>query len=97
MSQHAPGPWVNEAGTIIASDDTVVCEVYGGDGRRFIDDEDNAICLANNKLIVTAPELLEALELMMTFKTLISENHPDAVYTLEKAHAAIHKAKGDSP
>lgn len=61
-THHTAGPWTIEAGYILASDGTDIADVKGGDGFQFIDDDDNAECLANARLIAAAPDLLAALE-----------------------------------
>lgn len=64
MSKHTSGPWYRVADQIFSNKDMtdLIAEVQGGSGTRYIDDDCNAECLANCKLIEAAPELLEALQ-----------------------------------
>lgn len=95
MSGHTPGPWKwrNHKGSItncelVGADGTVICVAESGDGGVTADDE----------LIAAAPELLEALEILMddlgalTNKTELFNrlNDTDA----EKVYAAYAKATG---
>lgn len=87
MSKHTPGPWVasltlgygeaGEHGIPIAreKDDLLVAHVYGA---------------ANARLIAAAPDLLEALELVVD----ITERA--GLGAVLNARAAIAKAKGES-
>lgn len=75
-----PGPWHWE-GKVLCNDDHIV----GGDGWTFND--------ADKSLIAAAPELLEVLELILSY-------HDDGNCVLHKedvsmARAAINKAMGE--
>lgn len=90
-SKHTPGPWrVAEP----------VCSVGRTVWRGDADTNANwhRICRnvtnpADAALIAAAPELLAALQTMLTFESLIREHRPSAVYTLERARAALAKAE----
>lgn len=96
MNEHTPGPWNNYQG------DDIYC-VYDQSGKKICTVEPvdivgwNAVyraeAEANESLIVAAPELLDALEeMVISFAQFeIYEYQGDA---LEKARAAIAKAKG---
>jgi len=58
MTSHTPGPWSLLANEVISKSGDVIADVTGGEGNRFIDDEDNLECLANAHLITAAPDLL---------------------------------------
>lgn len=64
---HTPGPWLNEFGSILGGKGHYIASVTGGDGNRFVDEEDNVECAANARLIAAAPELLEALQMLQPF------------------------------
>lgn len=93
--KHTPGPWrliVGEYGCKRIGPDrpghqrgiVEVCATVG----LFDEEQDKA----NALLIAAAPELLEALEAILADRWLvIGEPEP-----LEKAHAAIAKARGES-
>lgn len=88
MSKHTPGPWeVNYRrvtpvnGKQDGTDD--ICHVY----------RDN---MANARLIVAAPDLLEACKEMELFCRVHGLDHPIIAGVAETARAAIAKAKGGS-
>ena len=60
-AKHTPGPWSELTGTITGPDGDEIAEVVGGDGGRYLDDDANAECAANARLIAASPEMLEAL------------------------------------
>lgn len=64
MSKHTSGPWCLVADEVYSTPDMtdLIAEVTGGSGTRYIDNDCNAECLANAKLIAAAPELLDALK-----------------------------------
>lgn len=81
--KYTPGPWgicVNSSRDVDIAGD-MVCDLRG---CQHAD--------ANAALIAAAPDLLDALQMMMTFEVVIRENRPSAVYTIENARAAIAKA-----
>lgn len=89
MSKHTPGPW-DKWQTIAAHAATaeemkvVLAFFYGGKPEK----EEEAI--ANTRLIAAAPDLLEALQLILSS---ISGWGADTT-PLDKARAAISKATG---
>lgn len=62
MSKHTPGPWKLIANEVIAASGDVIADVVGGEGCRFVEDDQNVECLANANLIATAPDMLTALQ-----------------------------------
>jgi len=106
-TKHTPGPWavgegglhvyyVNpriEAGEDIEDPrhDSIIARCHDFGAFSGIDDEENA---ANASLIAAAPELLEALEGMISL-TKAYGKWSDASIACEKAEAAIRKAKGE--
>ncbi len=85
---HTPLPWKQLANEIIGPHGDVIATVTGGEGCRFIDDEDNIECSANMRLLLAAPELLAALCEIMSWE----EN--EQMTWAGRARAAIAKAKG---
>jgi len=88
-----PGPWVVEEDTSITSDrDGFLCEAHG-DSTSWDEDQ------ANANLIAAAPELLEALQDMLSGWQYIRSQHGD-LYGVgwdraeQKAVSAIAKALG---
>jgi len=91
MSHHTPGPWkvsrrfdvyqdtqtLGVGGTFIASTK----------GISELPESVNEVCEADAKLIAAAPELLKALQDILIF---------DSVLSQENARAAIRKATGES-
>ena len=88
MSNHTPGPWKwrNLKGSItkcelVGADGSVICVAESGDGGVPADDD----------LIATAPELLEALRRVLASQTIKNpdpDSDPDVIF----ARAAIAKA-----
>ena len=99
-TQHTPGPW-----TIHADTDGWPLVMSGGVAGRIVanvnpqscPDESSAPefvempCEANARLIAAAPELLEALQFVMT------ASGEQLSTAFEQAQAAIAKATGDTP
>ncbi len=88
-TKHTPGPWTENACEIQAADDSAICEMLARPedtekwGYRHAD--------ANSRLICSAPDLLAALEdLISTFD--IPTDAPGPCW--DNARAAISKAKG---
>ena len=75
-----PGPWFWD-GMVLCNKDFIV----GGGGHSFHNK-------ANKDLIAAAPELLEALEMLVVFTTPTKRN----AAALSKAYSAIAKALGES-
>ncbi len=82
MSKHTPGPWI-AVGKYIATDEHILCEMFYA---RTRDERD-----ANQRLIATAPELLEALKLAQSII-----GHPEDAHS-KLISAAINKAEGAKP
>lgn len=54
---HTPGPWSIECADIVSpATGDVIAQVIGGEGTRYLDDEVNAECAANARLIAAAPD-----------------------------------------
>jgi len=91
---HTPGPWSLEVDAVISdATEAHICTVLGGEGTRFIDDEDNQECLANARLIAAAPDLLDALKEVQDWA---NDGFRVALRDDQKAKiaAAIAKAEG---
>lgn len=88
QAKHTPGPWCQDIHirTLIA----------GGDGHNVADIEAKYHSvgenLANASLIAAAPELLEALELLV--REFATHGDKAAQSAIKQARAAIAKAKG---
>ena len=80
------------AGEIEDNKGNTLAEVIGGDGRRYIDSDVNAECLANAHLIAAAPELVEAVEDLLSVLSKFDID-PEA-YDRGKYFDLIVKAKG---
>ena len=82
MSKHTPGPWhtAGEQGVQIRSAKDQIAKVWTMRGNEW---------KANARLIAAAPELLEALQDM------VSDHASLSAATLAFARAAIAKATGD--
>lgn len=78
--KHTQGPW-KKVSKSVQSKSRNICTMS-------IDDEE---CRANSKLIVAAPEMLEALERAAA----IFENRLEYVITMKPIYDAIKKAKGE--
>lgn len=79
-----PGRWIKRGDGIVAPGDIEVAVVV-----NFQDDE---VMDADANLIAAAPELLEALEMLVVFTTPTKRNSA----ALRKAYSAIAKALGES-
>lgn len=84
MNKHTPGPWLSrgKSDSVHESSDT---HPYGCQIFRFADDQGPSDDDLN--LILSAPDLLEALE------CLIKSDHDDVI---EMARAAIARARGEA-
>jgi len=98
-SQHTPGPWIEQgSGTVahpVSGGVITTTRIETTLGNIEIIDETNEQA-ANALLIASAPELLNALELMVNefklpFLEVLVTHH-----VLVKARAAIRKAKGEA-
>ena len=80
MANHTPGPWTYTYGAtgddeymVMTADTTVVAHVWPDEERRV----EGSIVEANARLIAAAPELLEALRLLLNLRS---------IYTIGAAH-----------
>ena len=81
-SKHTPGPWHVANGVQVRSEKDQLARVWmmrTGEGK------------ANARLIAAAPELLEAIEELLS----ATQHLNPCPATVEKARAAIAKAKGE--
>lgn len=99
MSGHTPGPWriQGDHGKLWietnANDDTIA-EVHRRKEKGSVYSCDEA--MANARLIAAAPEMLEALELLLDGRHCqITMLRSDGPIPTDKARAAIAKAKGE--
>jgi hypothetical protein len=85
MSKHTPGPWFSEGTRIASMDGTTVIDCMGNMSGEDV--------WADKRLLVAAPELLEALEgvLPMIEDQAAANSTAFAIY--DKARQAIAKAK----
>lgn len=95
MSKHTPGPWEQVADSIKSRTADCVVVRLPAQTDRVGDESPEQIARwdADARLIAAAPELLEALELIVSFV-----DAGQGTWTLEdqqKARAAIAKAKGE--
>lgn len=89
-----PGPWLIDNGRAIGPKSTEDDQSYGmiiPVGWVEFDPEVE-VQVANQRMMAAAPELLEALEMLVVFTTPTKRN----AAALSKAHAAIAKALGES-
>ena len=104
MSKHTPGPWVigndgYNANTVCAGN-TGVCQMYGVPMNARVDDvgERYAVGMANARLISAAPDMYEALSLLMRIMQAEDpwdrENLGSMNEACMKARAALSKAQG---
>ena len=88
---YTKGPWVLNYDDICASDDpTDVIATCRNDSPRYSDDYKEV--LDNARLIAAAPELLEALEVLLLAAEY--QLYEDRKPAMQKAIEAITKAKG---
>lgn len=90
MSKHTPGPWLSrgKSDSVHESSDT---HPYGCQIFRFADDQGPSDDDLN--LILSAPDLLEALEHMLNVCPTIDSSGEEA---REKALAIVARAKGET-
>lgn len=103
MAGHTKGPWHLVGGQVFSDTHMVdlIADVIGGSGRQFIDDDTNAECLANARLIAAAPDLLEAMEDALQ-GLLAAFPHASRIRDIlqpkiDRARAAIAKATEQPP
>lgn len=98
--EHTPGPWrvgyangANASDIRSATDDEGIAQVYGMPLHRNLDEvapDRFANGLANARLIAAAPEMLEALEMVMQHGRI-----DDSEDRLNTVASAIAKARGE--
>lgn len=97
--KHTPGPWTLEAGRNFITSSGEFYLTYGQDKYKNPKFRDFCELDANARLIATAPELLEALELLARIHGFYSGPECQQLececYVCLKARAAIAKAKGE--
>jgi hypothetical protein len=88
--KHTKGPWkvrsVSQYDVVSKDEFIVAC-----DNVALPDSE----CIANAKLIAAAPEMLEALELVLSFVMEVGNSNPKTRAALNICTAAIKKARGE--
>lgn len=100
---HTPGPW--KAEEYLDHNDNPCVAVMGSDGEMvYVETHATAEDRANARLVSAAPELREALELVMTKVDKFKRNHngdmdgdfPECMHDwARKAYAALTKARGE--
>lgn len=92
MNKHTPGPWLfrGKSNSVYTTPPTGSVYTYGSIIFSFHDVAEPSD--ADLALILAAPDLLEALELLLgkAYKQNFNDSYPEI---LEKAEAAIAKAK----
>lgn len=89
-----PGPWFRDNSRAIGPKSTEDDQSYGMViPVGWVDfDPEVEVQVANQNIMAAAPELLEALEMLVVFTTPTKRN----AAALNKAHSAIAKALGES-
>jgi len=97
-SKHTSGPWSNPTGSVTVREAATprslkVCDMSSDGGRPVAEQE------ANARLIAAAPDLLAALEESLREVEAFTKRTgiPQFVGWIDKARAAIAKAKGETP
>jgi hypothetical protein len=93
-TKHTPGPWIifdmdQEVGVTPENGKGDIAHCSGFDSNRFHSEE-----VANAHLIAAAPDLLEALVLLLQVNDGVPMLGIEASKRIESARAAIAKAKG---
>ena len=100
MIKHTKGPWEMDAGLNIHGPDNRLVANCGGRSQNFDTEKCEAENKANAHLIAAAPELLEALEMMVRqfgpHPREDTEGWREEYEACDSARAAIAKAKGES-
>lgn len=95
MNKHTPGPWASDnVGAVIGADGFSVGIAFQRASTRVEYEEGGWLerdAVANARLMAAAPDLLEALESLLSYhdKCGVDSSHGD------KARSAIAKAKGE--
>jgi hypothetical protein len=96
MKSHSKGPWKECGDEIKSAEGEVICQTFAVEGdegmHHFCGESD-----ANSRLIVSAPELLDALKRTARALELVFSKQPlrDMAETLAEANALITKLKID--
>ena len=93
MSKHTPGPWTV---TGWCAGDSVGWSVGLGADQRISVHAESEESGANARLIAAAPDLLEALKVMVASAFPHPVEHPAMTAAWKVAEAAIEKAEGKS-
>jgi hypothetical protein len=102
---YTPGPWrIGTSGSLVGANFSLLARKQGGwvnilHGNDCHTTETRATreeAYANAKLMAAAPDLLEALQLMVKQFTKVPSTYADSDARV-KAHTAIKKATGDVP
>ena len=95
MSKHTPGPWRLSGGNTVHSDEAKCIVAFVGTANEEVREFSGARQLADAHLIAASPELLEALETLLTYGCVRC-----GMEHCERCQAAmdvVHKAKGEQP
>lgn len=93
MSKHTAGPWTFfevPGGMGVSAECADVAHCRGFDSKRSVDEE-----RANAVLIAAAPDLLAALQRMVTWGQAQKTADGSGYYSLLQAREAISRAKGE--
>lgn len=100
MSGHTPGPWSISDSSWVTNHRDIDAPTHGALAVvvwRMEEEERSPECEANAALIAAAPDLLEALEMIVTEADSYTARTGKPVYNwLDSARAAIAKARGES-
>jgi hypothetical protein len=92
MNKHTPAPWIITNGRCIYGNGDLI--------KPFVasveDDHNDSETAANARLIVSAPDLLAAMDGLLEYLQGYDTDYPEAAPVFEKARAAITKATGDA-
>lgn len=105
-TNHTPGPWRVEGGTVLIEDQARILAEDVGTDREWVcvginDEEGFAEVLAlchpiNSALIASAPDLLDALRFLLAdYIAIEGDKLTGSSIPIEKAQAAIAKAEGN--
>jgi len=90
MSKHTPGPWEITGGFVVGPACNAIAKIH--------QQASPSVTLANARLIVAAPELLEALRMIAAETTVDGTEREELCATIQGlCRAAIAKATGGQP